>query len=120
VISNALAEVSVGTLLDGIETSAGQVIQFSDGYTANPPLEDLTGGEAWVSFAYDGEPLEPEHGGPARMLVPHLCSCKERQVRGLRLQAFDEPGCRETNGYHNYGDPWREQRYWGPRRASGS
>jgi DMSO/TMAO reductase YedYZ molybdopterin-dependent catalytic subunit len=64
VISNALAGVSVDTLLDGIETSAGQVIQFSDGgYTTNPPLEDITGGEAWVSFAYDGEPLEPEHGG---------------------------------------------------------
>ena len=59
-------------------------------------------------------PLDPEHGGPARMLVPHLYFWKSAKwVRGLRLQTADEPGFWETNGYHNYGDPWREQRYWG-------
>ena len=72
------------------------------------------GGKAWVAFAYDGEPLEPEHGGPARMLVPHLYFWKSAKwVRGLRLSATDEPGFWEVNGYHNYGDPWQEQRYWG-------
>jgi DMSO/TMAO reductase YedYZ molybdopterin-dependent catalytic subunit len=107
--------VSVDTLLDGIETSAEHVIQFSDGgYTTNVPLEDVTGGRAWVAFGYDGEPLEPEHGGPARMLVPHLYFWKSAKwVRGLQLQTYDEPGFWEVNGYHNYGDPWKEQRYWG-------
>jgi DMSO/TMAO reductase YedYZ molybdopterin-dependent catalytic subunit len=77
-------------------------------------LEEVTDGKAWVAFAYDGEPLEPEHGGPARMLVPHLYFWKSAKwVRGLRLQSTDEPGFWEVNGYHNYGDPWREQRYWG-------
>ena len=61
-----------------------------------------------------GEPLDPEHGGPARLLVPHLYFWKSAKwVRGLRLLDEDEPGFWETNGYHNYGDPWREQRYWG-------
>ena len=84
------------------------------GYTTNVPLEDLTGGKAWVAFSYGGEPLQPVHGGPARMLVPHLYFWKSAKwVRGLRLTAADEPGFWETNGYHNYGDPWREQRYWG-------
>jgi DMSO/TMAO reductase YedYZ molybdopterin-dependent catalytic subunit len=107
--------VSVDTLLDGIATSAEFVIQYSDGgYTTNVPLDDVTGGKAWVVFDYEGEPLEAEHGGPARMLVPHLYFWKSAKwVRGLRLQAADEPGFWETNGYHNYGDPWREQRYWG-------
>jgi DMSO/TMAO reductase YedYZ molybdopterin-dependent catalytic subunit len=107
--------VSVDTLLDGADTSAEHVIQFADGgYTTNLPLDDLIGGRAWVVFEYDGEPLAPEHGGPARMLVPHLYFWKSAKwVRGLRLQAVDEPGFWETNGYNNYGDPWREQRYWG-------
>jgi DMSO/TMAO reductase YedYZ molybdopterin-dependent catalytic subunit len=114
-LDTAWRGVSVDTLLDGIETSAEYVVQFCDGgYTTNLPLEDVSGGKAWVAFAYDGEPLAPEHGGPARMLVPHLYFWKSAKwVRGLRLQAFDEPGFWETNGYHNYGDPWREQRYWG-------
>jgi DMSO/TMAO reductase YedYZ molybdopterin-dependent catalytic subunit len=107
--------VSVDTLLHEVETSADYAMQFSDGgYTTNVPLEDLTGGRAWVVFEYDGEPLAPEHGGPARMLVPHLYFWKSAKwVRGLRLMAADEPGFWEINGYHDYGDPWREQRYWG-------
>jgi len=107
--------VSVDTLLEGIETSAEYVTQYSDGgYTTNLPLEDITGGKAWVVFAYGGQPLAPEHGGPARMLVPHLYFWKSAKwLRGLRLQSTDEPGFWETNGYHNYGDPWQEQRYSG-------
>ena len=77
-------------------------------------IEDLTGDKAWVAFGFDGEPLDPEHGGPARLLVPHLYFWKSAKwVRGLRLLDEDEPGFWETNGYHLYGDPWREQRYWG-------
>ena len=107
--------VSVDTLLEGIETAAEFVTQYSDGgYTTNLPLEDVTGGKAWVVFAYDGQPLAPEHGGPARMLVPqHYFWKSAKWVRGLRLQSSDEPGFWETNGYHNYGDPWQEQRYAG-------
>ena len=107
--------VSLDTLLEGVETSAEYVSAFSDGgYTTNLPLEDLTGGKAWIAYAYDGEPLEPEHGGPARLLVPHLYFWKSAKwVRGIELRTEDEPGFWEGYGYHNYGDPWREQRYQG-------
>jgi DMSO/TMAO reductase YedYZ molybdopterin-dependent catalytic subunit len=107
--------VSVDTLLDGVNTSAEFVVAFSDGgYTTNLPLEDVTGGKAWVAFGYDDEPLEPEHGGPARLLVPHLYFWKSAKwVRGLQLRSDDEPGFWEGYGYHNYGDPWLEQRYAG-------
>jgi DMSO/TMAO reductase YedYZ molybdopterin-dependent catalytic subunit len=107
--------VSVDTLLEGIETSAEYVTQYSDGgYTTNLPLEDVTGGKAWVVYTYGGEPLDPEHGGPARLLVPHLYFWKSAKwVRGLRLLNQDEPGFWETLGYHNRGDPWLEQRYRG-------
>ena len=94
-----------------METSAEYVVQYSDGgYTTNLPLEDITDGKAWVVFEYDGEPLEPEHGGPARMLVPHLYFWKSAKwVRALRLQTHDEPGFWEINGYHNYRRSWRER-----------
>jgi len=107
--------VSLDTLLGLVENDAGYLLAFCDGgYTTNLPLEAVTGGKAWVAFEYGGEPLHPEHGGPARLLVPKLYFWKSAKwVRGLRLQAQDEPGFWEVNGYHNYGDPWREQRYWG-------
>jgi DMSO/TMAO reductase YedYZ molybdopterin-dependent catalytic subunit len=107
--------VSVDTLLEEVESSAEYVIAFCDGgYTTNLPLEDVTDGKAWVAFGFDGEPLEPEHGGPARLIVPHLYFWKSAKwVRGLRLIDEDEPGFWESLGYHMYGDPWREQRYWG-------
>jgi len=107
--------VSVDTLLDGVETQGAFVTAFSDGgYTTNLPLADVTGGKAWIAYAYGGEPLEPEHGGPARLLVPHLYFWKSAKwVRGLELRATDKPGFWENYGYNNYGDPWREQRYAG-------
>ena len=107
--------VSLDTLLGEVETEAEHVIAWCDGdYTTNVPLEDLLGGRAWIAHTYDGEPLAPEHGGPARLLVPHLYLWKSAKwVRGLALTVEDEPGFWETAGYHNYGDPWREQRYWG-------
>jgi len=107
--------VPVDVLLEGVETSAEYLTAYCDGgYTTNLPLADVTDGKAWVAFAYDGESLEPEHGGPARLLVPHLYFWKSAKwVRGLRLTETDEPGFWESNGYHIYGDPWQEQRYWG-------
>jgi DMSO/TMAO reductase YedYZ molybdopterin-dependent catalytic subunit len=107
--------VSLDTLLADVETEAEYVHAFSDGgYTTNLPLEDLTDGKAWIAFEYDGEPLDPEHGGAARLLVPHLYLWKSAKwIRGLELSDDDQPGFWEGYGYHNYGDPWREQRYWG-------
>ncbi len=107
--------VSLDTILEGVETSAEYALAYCDGgYTTNLPLEDLIGGKAWIAFAYDGEPLDPEHGGPARLLVPHLYFWKSAKwVRGIALRAEDAPGFWEELGYHLYGDPWQEQRYWG-------
>jgi DMSO/TMAO reductase YedYZ molybdopterin-dependent catalytic subunit len=107
--------VSVDTLLGLVEYDAEYVIAFCDGgYTTNLPLEDVTGGKAWIVDTYDGEPLAAEHGGPARLLVPHLYLWKSAKwVRGLHLADQDEPGFWESLGYHNLGDPWREQRYQG-------
>jgi DMSO/TMAO reductase YedYZ molybdopterin-dependent catalytic subunit len=107
--------VSVDTLLEDVETSAKYVLAFCDGgYTTNLPLEDVTGGKAWIAYSYDNGTLPLEHGGPARLLVPHLYFWKSAKwVRGLRLIDHDERGFWETLGYHNRGDPWNEQRYWG-------
>ena len=84
------------------------------GYTTNLPLPDLRNGKAWVAYRYDGEPLRPEHGGPARLLVPHLSFWKSAKwVTGLDLMTHDQHGFWEQLGYHDYGDLWREQRYQG-------
>jgi DMSO/TMAO reductase YedYZ molybdopterin-dependent catalytic subunit len=106
--------VAIDTLLDGVETEGEHVSAWCDGdYTTNVPLEDLVGGRGWVVHTYDGEPLDPEHGGPARLLVPHLYFWKSAKwLRRLTLTVEDQPGFWEGFGYHNYGDPWREQRYW--------
>ena len=107
--------VPVDTLLDGLDPAGAYVTAWCDGgYTTNVPLEDLTGGRAWVVHEYAGAPLEPEHGGPARLLVPHLYFWKSAKwLRGLTVTVEDEPGFWEAYGYNNHGDPWREQRYWG-------
>jgi len=106
--------VAIDTLMENVSTEAKYVTAFCyGGYTTNVPLADLTGGRAWVAYEAFGEPLDPEHGGPARLLVPHLYFWKSAKwVRGLRFTADDEPGFWEQAGYHIYGDPWREQRYW--------
>jgi len=84
------------------------------GYTTNLPLTDVLNNQAFVAWQYDDAPLEPAHGGPARLVVPHLYFWKSAKwVRGLRLMAEDEPGFWESLGYHNRGDPWREERYSG-------
>ena len=109
--------VLIDTLLDaaGIDDIEPYVMAFSDGgYTTNLPLEDLIDGKAMVATHYDGEPLEEEHGGPARLLVPHLYFWKSAKwVRGLRFMPSNDPGFWEGYGYHSYGDPWEEQRYSG-------
>jgi DMSO/TMAO reductase YedYZ molybdopterin-dependent catalytic subunit len=109
--------VSVDALLAAArpQPSATHVMaEAHTGYTTNLPLADVTGGKAWVVWEVDGEPLPRDHGGPARLLVPHLYFWKSAKwVSGLRLMDHDERGFWEQNGYHDRGDPWLEQRYHG-------
>ena len=111
--------ISIDTILSaavtkGIEPLAYVMAKCDGGYSTNVPLADLTGGKAMVAFIYDGAPLAPEHGGPARLLVPHLYFWKSAKwIRELRFMESDAPGFWESLGYHIYGDPWREQRYAG-------
>jgi DMSO/TMAO reductase YedYZ molybdopterin-dependent catalytic subunit len=107
--------VSLDTLLAGVETAAEYALARSyGGYTTNLPVADLLDGKAWIAYRYDGRDLNPEHGGPARLLVPHLYLWKSAKwVNGIDLMPRDQPGFWESLGYNNYGDPWREQRYWG-------
>jgi DMSO/TMAO reductase YedYZ molybdopterin-dependent catalytic subunit len=113
-LGTSFGGVSVDALLEPAEPQGGFVMEYSyGGYTTNVPLADVTGGKAWVVTEHEGEPLPRQHGGPARMLVPHLYFWKSAKwVAGLRVMDHDEPGFWEQNGYHNYGDPWKEQRYW--------
>jgi DMSO/TMAO reductase YedYZ molybdopterin-dependent catalytic subunit len=109
--------VSVDTLLDAARprATATHVVAYSStGYTTNLPLADVTRNRAWVAFTADGAPLSRDHGGPARLLVPHLYFWKSAKwVSGIRVLDHDEPGFWERNGYHDRGDPWLEQRYQG-------
>jgi DMSO/TMAO reductase YedYZ molybdopterin-dependent catalytic subunit len=109
--------VSIDTLLEaaGPKPAATHVLAFCHtGYTTNLPLADVTGGRAWVAWEVDGKPLPRQHGGPARLLVPHLYFWKSAKwIAGLRVLDHDERGFWEQNGYHDRGDPWLEQRYQG-------
>ena len=105
--------VSLDVLLEGVDPQAGWVSAWCDGgYTTNLPLADVMGGRAWIAHAFGGAPLAAEHGGPARLLVPHLYFWKSAKwVRGITLTVENEPGFWEQNGYHDHGDPWTEERY---------
>lgn len=108
--------VSLDVIIEkaGVDLSrATHLIAHSeDGYTTNLPIEDVTSGKAWVVDQYDGEAIEPEHGGPVRLFVPHLYFWKSAKwLTKLEFIDHDEAGFWETRGYHNYGDPWKEQRY---------
>ena len=98
-----------------VNPGATHVVVFAEhGFTANLPLEDFMGENNLFAWNYDGAELELEHGWPLRLVVPHLYFWKSvKWVRGIRFVAEDEPGFWERNGYHMYGDPWKEQRYWG-------
>jgi DMSO/TMAO reductase YedYZ molybdopterin-dependent catalytic subunit len=99
----------------GIQPATAYTLAHSfDGYSTNVPLADLTGGKAMVALRYEGQPISPEHGGPARLLVPHLYFWKSAKwINGLQFTTRDEAGFWELRGYHIYGDPWREQRFSG-------
>jgi DMSO/TMAO reductase YedYZ molybdopterin-dependent catalytic subunit len=109
--------VRVRDLLEsaGVRPGATHLVSHAEhGYTANVPLADATTDDALVAYRYGGEPLEPDHGHPVRLVIPHLYFWKSTKwLRGIELLAEDRPGFWEKNGYHLYGDPWREQRFWG-------
>jgi DMSO/TMAO reductase YedYZ molybdopterin-dependent catalytic subunit len=109
--------VTIDTLLNdaGAEAPAGFVMAHCDGgYTTNVPAADVIDGKGLLVHTYDGEPLAPEHGGPVRLLIPHLYLWKSAKwIRSLKFMDQDAPGFWERYGYHMYGDPWREQRYTG-------
>ncbi|MFG2303724.1 molybdopterin-dependent oxidoreductase [Actinacidiphila glaucinigra] len=104
--------VPIEAFLENVDTTGHYARAHSyGGYSTNFPVEDLL--NAWIVHTYEGYALSPEHGGPARLLMPHLYLWKSAKwVRGLDLTQHDEPGFWESGGYHNYGDPWREQRRW--------
>lgn len=116
-LGTSFGGVSLDTLLAeaGPLPDATHVVAWSStGYTTNLPLEHVTGGKAWLVWEHEGAPLPVPHGGPVRLLVPHLYFWKSvKWVGGLRLLDHDEPGFWETRGYHALGDPWSEQRYDG-------
>ena len=88
------------------------IFHSADGYTTNLPIQDLQDGKAWIALAYDGEDIPAEHGGPVRMVIPHLYFWKSAKwLTGIEFVDHDKPGFWEVRGYHNYGDPWKEQRY---------
>ena len=97
------------------DAPASYIMAYSEGaYTTNIPVADLVNGQGMIATRYEGLPILPAHGGPARLLVPHLYFWKSAKwVRRLRFMEKDEPGFWESLGYHNYGDPWKEQRYDG-------
>jgi DMSO/TMAO reductase YedYZ molybdopterin-dependent catalytic subunit len=106
--------VSLDKLFENVDTEYAYVMAESyGGYTTNVPLKDLRDGKAWIAIEADGAPLTPEHGGPARLLVPHLYFWKSAKwIHGLTMMATNEPGFWELYGYNLHGDPWKEQRYW--------
>jgi DMSO/TMAO reductase YedYZ molybdopterin-dependent catalytic subunit len=116
-LGTSFGGVSVDTLLEQVQPrpeATHVVVSSYGGYTTNLPLEDVTGGKAWVVWEWEGQPLPREHGGPVRFLVPARYFWKSAKwVTGIRLLDHDEPGFWEVNGYHNRGDPWKEERYWG-------
>ena len=109
--------VKLKDLLDtaGIHPDATHVMGHAEfGYTANLPMEDALRDESMVVWEYEGEAIEPIHGGPVRLLVPNLYFWKSpKWLRGIELMNADKPGFWERNGYHMYGDPFLEQRHWG-------
>lgn len=107
--------VPVEAFFEEIESTGDYVMAHSHGgYSTNLPLDDLLDRRAWVVFEYDDGPLPAEHGGPVRLLVPHLYFWKSAKwLNGFTVMTGDEPGFWEGFGYHNYGNPWREERYDG-------
>ena len=116
-LGTSFGGISVDTLLDAVDvrpTAAYVLATSTTGYTTNLPLEHVRGGKAWLAWTHEGRPLPREHGGPIRLIVPHLYFWKSAKwITQLTLLEHDRQGFWERNGYHDLGDPWLEQRYQG-------
>jgi DMSO/TMAO reductase YedYZ molybdopterin-dependent catalytic subunit len=116
-LGTSFTGVSVDVLLEAAQplgTATHVLATSTTGYTTNLPIEDVQDGKAWVVWNHEGQPLTPEHGGPVRLLVPHLYFWKSAKwVTRLTFLDHDQRGFWEQNGYHDRGDPWKEQRYQG-------
>ncbi len=116
-LDTSFTGISLDTLLEvaqPLPEATFVVEESTTRYRTNLPIEDVTGGKAWVVWEHEGKPLSREHGGPVRMLVPHLYFWKSAKwISKITLLDHDEPGFWEVNGYHDRGDPWREQRFEG-------
>ena len=116
-LATSFAGISVDTLLESagpLSEATFAVATSTTGYTTNLPLADITGGKAWIVWEHEGRPLPVEHGGPVRMIVPHLYFWKSAKwIETITLLDHDEAGFWAGRGYHDRGDPWREQRYMG-------
>jgi DMSO/TMAO reductase YedYZ molybdopterin-dependent catalytic subunit len=116
-LATSFEGVSLDVFIDvakPLPTATHILATSTTGYTTNLPLDDISNGKAWVAWAHEGKPLTVEHGGPVRLLVPHLYFWKSAKwVTQITFMDHDEPGFWERNGYHDHGDPWLEQRYQG-------
>ncbi|NOX56759.1 MAG: sulfite oxidase-like oxidoreductase [Planctomycetes bacterium] len=115
-LGNLWEGVAVRTLLEraGVRPEARFVVitGYDSGWTTNLPLADFDSEDALIADTHDGQPLSPDHGGPARLIIPRLYAWKSAKwVRSIELTAEDRPGYWEQAGYHNHGDPWKEERY---------
>ncbi|NMO92242.1 sulfite oxidase-like oxidoreductase [Actinomycetospora sp. TBRC 11914] len=116
-LDTSFTGISLDTLLgiaQPLPEATHVVEESTTRYTTNLPLEDVTGGKAWVVWEHEGKPLSREHGGPVRVVVPHLYFWKSAKwISKIHLLDHDQPGFWELNGYHDHGDPWLEQRFDG-------
>ena len=105
---------AIWDLIEPFEEATHVMVNAYHGFTANLPIEDFLAPTSMFAHTYDGQPLTLEHGYPLRLVVPHLYFWKSvKWARGFTVMNEDSPGFWERNGYHMYGDPFAEQRYWG-------
>lgn len=117
-LGNVWEGVAVRELMDraGIKPEAKFVIPmgYDRGWTTNLPLADFLAEDALLADTHDGDPIDADHGGPVRLVVPQLYAWKSAKwLKSLELTAEDHPGYWERGGYHNHGDPWKEERFGG-------
>lgn len=116
-LDTSFTGISLDTLLgiaQPLPEASFVVEESTTRYRTNLPIDDVTGGKAWIVWEHEGKPISREHGGPVRMIVPHLYFWKSAKwISKIHLLDHDEPGFWEVNGYHHRGDPWKEQRFDG-------
>ena len=109
-----LLDTVIADLAGDVDTDEFTHVLFycADGYTTNLPIEDVLDRKCLIATRYNGEPIEPKHGGPVRTVIPHLYFWKSAKwLTKIEFLKTEKKGFWEEHGYHNYGDPWKEQRY---------